>query len=147
VGESMITFRGALLLLWFLPSLPIAFVRPFYGILMWMIFAFINPQWYTWGSGYLLPWSQLVAIATLAGTLIFTDFWRRMASRENLMLLILWCWFTVTSIVSSNTPLFAPNAEDTWFHWNFVSKILLMTVVTAAVVDSFAKLRTLVLLI
>jgi probable O-glycosylation ligase (exosortase A-associated) len=39
------------------------------------------------------------------------------------------------------------HAVDTWYRWGFVSKILLMTVVTIAVVESFAQLRILVVVI
>jgi probable O-glycosylation ligase (exosortase A-associated) len=39
------------------------------------------------------------------------------------------------------------HSADTWFRFNFVSKILLMTVVTIGVVDSFSRLRILVTVI
>ena len=39
------------------------------------------------------------------------------------------------------------HAADTWFRWQFVSKILLMTVATLAIVRSFVQLRILVIVI
>jgi len=39
------------------------------------------------------------------------------------------------------------HAGDTWYRWVFVSKVLLMVVVTMGMVDSFARLRMLVLTI
>lgn len=139
--------RGIILLAIFLPSLPICFFRPYYGIIVWMIIAFLNPQWYAWWAAYIIPWALAVAIPTLAGMFVFHRDWSGLRSRECLLLLILWIWFTITSIISTNTPLFVPHADDTWARWQFMSKVLLMTGATVAVVNSFQRLRTLIIVI
>jgi putative inorganic carbon (hco3(-)) transporter len=136
------------LLLFFIGSLPVCFVRPFYGILLWTIVAFLNPQSYIWGAASFFPWAEAVAIPTLAGFLLFCRGWpSRLSSREVYLMLVLWVWFTITSIISTHTPLFMHHASDTWYRWLFVSKVLLMVAVTIASVDSFARLRILVLTI
>jgi len=136
------------LLIFFIASLPICFVRPFYGILMWMIVAFLNPQSYIWGPASFFPWGEAVAIPTLAGFLFFSRGWMgRLISREVLLIVVLWVWFTITSVISTNTPFFMHHAADTWARWIFVSKVLLMVLVTVAMVDSMARLRILVLTI
>jgi probable O-glycosylation ligase (exosortase A-associated) len=137
--------RGIILVVFFLGSIPVCFFRPFYGVLLWIILAFVNPEWYAWGAGSWLPWAMLVAIPTLLGALVFLRGWHRLVSREVLILVALWTWFTITSLVSTHTPLFADHASDTWYRWGFVSKILLMTVVIVYVVDSFSRLRTFLL--
>jgi putative inorganic carbon (HCO3(-)) transporter len=139
--------RDVVVLGFFLTSLPICFVRPFYGILLWTIVAFVNPQHLTWGFASTFPLAQAVAIPTLAGFLIFNRGWRRLASREFILLAILWIWFTVTSYVSVNSPLFVHHAADTWYRWAFVSKILLMTTVTICLIDNFKRLRIFLLVI
>jgi probable O-glycosylation ligase (exosortase A-associated) len=139
--------RETLLIAFFVLSIPACFLRPFYGILLWMIVAFLNPQWYVWSQSD-FPWAVVVAIPTIAGCLLFSPGWkRRVASREFFLILALWIWFTITSVLSSNTAMFAHHAADTWFRWQFVSKILLMAVVTMGLVDSFARLRVLVIVI
>jgi len=142
-----VPFRDVLLLLVFVVSLPVCFVRPFYGIILWTIVAFLNPQSYIWGA-VTFPWAMAVAIPTLAGMLIFSRGWmERLMSRELLMLGTLWVWFTITTVVSTNTTLFSHHASDTWLRWIFVSKILLMTAGTAAIVDSLFKFRVLMITI
>jgi probable O-glycosylation ligase (exosortase A-associated) len=140
-----VPLRGILLLVFFCISLPVCFIRPFYGILLWSVVAFLNPQSFIWSARYSFPWALAVAIPTLAGVLLFSRGWTRLASREFYLLVTLWIWFTVTSVVSAHTPFFAHHAQDTLDRWQFVSKVLLMTVVTMAIVDSFARLRIFVL--
>jgi probable O-glycosylation ligase (exosortase A-associated) len=79
------------------------------------------------------------------GSLIFVRGWGRLATKECFLLLLLWAWFTITSVVSANTSLFAHHTNETWHRWQFVSKILVMTFATIAIVDRFQKLRILVI--
>jgi putative inorganic carbon (HCO3(-)) transporter len=142
-----VSLRGIILLLWFLPSIPICFVRPFYGVVVWTIVAFTSLQWYTWGAANLIPWALVVAVPTILGFAVFGRGIGHIASRESTLLLLLWIWFGVTTVVSINTPAFHENYEDALYHITLVSKILLMTFVTIGIVDSFARLRSLVIVI
>jgi len=138
--------RGIVLLAFFLLSLPVCFVRPFYGVLLWAVVAFLNPQSYTWSAADSFPWALAVAVPTLLGFLCFCRDWtRRLTSREVYLIVALWIWFTITTLTSTHTILFLHHAQDTWLRWEFVSKVLLMTIVTIAIVDSFERLRTLVI--
>ena len=137
--------RGLILVTFFVLSLPICFVRPFYGIVMWIIVAFLNPQSYTWSAADAVPWAVAVAVPTIAGAIFFSRGWSVLSARGNILLCLLWLWFTLTTVVSTNTPLFLHHAADTWYRWNFVSKILLMTVLTVVIVDSFERLRVFVI--
>lgn len=140
--------RGVILVTVFLASLPVCFIRPFYGIAVWAVIAFLNPQWYAWDAARLMPWALGVAIPTLAGFLLFCRGWmQRIAAREVILMVVMWLWFTITSFAAGQNPLFVHHIQDTWKLWGTVSKILLMTIVTVAVVDSFARLRTLVMVI
>jgi probable O-glycosylation ligase (exosortase A-associated) len=140
--------RGLLLTALLAPSLPLCFFRPFYGILLWTAMGILNPQDFAWGYGASFPWSAGIAIATVGGLLVFSRGWNgRLLSRECLLLILLWGWFTVTSLISTQTPMFLHHADETWTRWIFVSKILLMTVAAIAVVESFQQLRVLVAVI
>jgi putative inorganic carbon (HCO3(-)) transporter len=141
-----VSIRGIILLVLLIPSIPLSFVRPFYGILAWTVIAFLNPQQFTWDAGA-APWALLIAIPTVCGFAIFNRDWSRLASRESVLMLALWIWFTFTTIVSVHTPLFEHHAADTWIRWQYVSKVLLMTLIIIGMVDSLARLRTLVLVI
>lgn len=139
--------RDVVVLGFFLPSLPVCFFRPFYGILLWTIVAFVNPQHLAYGYASTFPLAEAVAIPTLAGFLMFNRGWWRLASREVVLMAILWVWFTITSLVSVHTPLFADHAADTWYRWKFVSKILLMTAGSICLIDSFKRLRIFALVV
>ena len=137
--------RGIFLLVFIVGSLPVCFARPFYGIVLWTIVAFLNPQEFTWAS-WMFPWAEAVAAATIAGFFLFNSGWtRRLASPHVALLAVLWIWFTITSIVSTHTSMLMHHSFDTWFRFGFVSKILLMTVIAIGVVDSFARLRVLIM--
>jgi putative inorganic carbon (HCO3(-)) transporter len=137
-----LTIRVILLLVVFLPSLPLCFLFPFYGIVLWTIFAFVSPQWYTF-AGDLLPWSLAVAIPTILGFAVFGRGWSRLVRRDSFLLVLLWIWFAFTTIICVNTPFFAYHVADAKSRFWFVSKILLMTFLMLGVVNSFARLRTL----
>jgi len=142
-----VPIKGVLLFALLLGSLPVCFVRPFYGILVWTVIAFMNPQssLFYWSAALAFPWALAVAIPTIAGTVIFSRGWSNLASPKVFLIFLLWIWFTITSVASVNTNLFMHHAADTWMQWQFVSKVLLMTGVTIAVVNSFERLRIFVL--
>ena len=127
-------------------SLPICFIRPVFGILVWTVLGFLNPQAFSWGIAREFPLAQAVAVATLAGFLLSGQF-KRLFCAEVCLLCVLWLWFTVTTLNSVDTPELAEKAADAWFRWGFVSKILLMAVVSVAIINSRARLRWLLLTI
>jgi probable O-glycosylation ligase (exosortase A-associated) len=137
--------RDILVLGFFACSLPVCFFRPFYGVLMWAVVAFLNPHRFAWQTAQNFPIALMVAIPTLLGFIAFSNDWRSLRTREFALLVALAIWFTITTLASVNTPMFMHHAADTWERWNFVSKVLLMTGVTIAVVNNFSRLRILVL--
>jgi len=143
-----VPIRGVLMFVFFLASLPMCFFRPFYGVLLWAVVSYLNPQatLLYWSAAASFPWALAVAIPTLCGLPLFSNRWsRRLGSREVLLMVVLWVWFTITSLISTHNPIFFHHAQDTWDRWLFVSKILLMTLATVAIVDTFARLRLLVI--
>jgi probable O-glycosylation ligase (exosortase A-associated) len=143
-----VSLRGLVLFLYLAGTLPVCFFRPFYGIVVWTVLAFANPHQMVWGIAATIPWSNYVAILTIAGLLIFQRNWlQRFASFHVLLIALLWLWFVFTSIASVNTPSLAHHADETLFRLNFVSKVLVMAVLTIAIVDGFRQLRILVLTI
>lgn len=139
--------RSILLLVSLLPMIPLCFFRPFFGVIMWTIISFANPQSYAWGAQYDFQSGMLVAIPTLAGFALFSRGWQRLASREVVLLLILWGWFVITSMAAANTPLFQPHIVQTWDRLIFVSKIFVMTLASIGIIDSFERLRNLIIVI
>lgn len=120
-------------------TLPVCFARPFFGIAMWTIVALLNPHRFGWGPAF--PAAEAVGIATLAGFVIFFPGMRRFFYRDVWLLILLWIWFTITSLHNTRMPEFMDFAGDTWFEWRLVSKVLLMALVTVAVVNTWERFR------
>lgn len=139
--------RDVFLLMFFVGSLPICFFKPFYGIILWTIIGFLNPQSFLWGFGANVPWALVVAIPTLIGFFLFEPSVKGLKSREVTMILILWGWFVITSAISVSTPALMHHSDDTWFRLTFVSKILLMTLVMIPITRSFERLRILIMVV
>ena len=142
----MYSIRDMMLLGAVAVSLPFCFLRPVYGVIVWTILGFLNPQAFTWGAARYTPLAQAVAIPTLAG-FIFSGRYKNLFCGEMGLLGILWLWFTITTVNSVYDPELAEKAADAWFRWGFVSKILVMTVVSVAIINSRARLRWLLLAI
>jgi probable O-glycosylation ligase (exosortase A-associated) len=128
-------------------TLPFCFFRPFFGVLMWYIVGFLNPHRFAFGIAYDFPVAQLVGIPTLAGFLLFHRNWKNLFCLQVFALFVLWVWFTFTTFHNSAMPMFQHFAADTIYRWQFVTKILVMTLVTVAVVDTWERLRILLLTI
>jgi len=142
----MLGIRDIIVLTVILGSLPFCFAFPFYGILVWTVLSFLNPEKFAWVANQ-LPVSMAVAIPTLAGFVLFSRGTSRLFRRDVFMLAVLWLWFTATTLNSVHDAMFAEKAASAWYYWNMVSKILMMTAVTIGIVDTWDRLRWLVLVI
>ena len=142
--------KGVLLFIALICSVPLCFVSPFYGIIAWQVIAFLNPQssLFYWPPVAAFPWAEAIAIPTIIGLFLFSRRWlHRLSSRECVLLLLLWTWFAITSVISTRSSAFAHHADMTWYRLGFVSKILLMTFVIVAVVNNFERLRIMIIAI
>ncbi len=128
-------------------SIPPCFFSPFWGISMWIVVGMLNPHEFMWKMAFEFPWALLVALPTLIGFAIFTRKWTRLASSQTVLIVVLWLWFTFTTIHNSSMPEFSGFAADTWRRWGLVSKVMLMAVMMTAIVDSWARFRTLILVV
>src|SRR4051794_21984566 len=122
--------RDILFLCSFCAVLPFCFFRPFFGMLVWTVVSTLNPQSFTWSLTYKFTWAQAVAIPTLAGFVIFHPSWNRFFSRDLGIVVLLWLWFTFTTMNNTTQAIFSHFAGDTWYRWEQVSKIMLMAVIT-----------------
>jgi putative inorganic carbon (HCO3(-)) transporter len=137
--------RDVLVLAIILGSVPICFIRPFFGAMMWVWVAYFNPHRFAYGMAYNFPVSTVIAIPTLLGLLFFRKVNRGIFVRETVVLLGFWAWITITYINATQVPLFADHLADAHFQLIRVSKVLLMTVVLILVVTSRKRLDTLFL--
>jgi putative inorganic carbon (hco3(-)) transporter len=130
-----------------LASLPPCFFSPFWGIVMWIVVGTVNPHSFMWQMGYAFPWALAVAVLTLVGFAVFTPGWKRLVSTQTVWIAVFWLWCTFTTLHNTVMPEFTHFAADTWQRWDFVSKVLLMAVAMTGIVDSWARFRTLILVV
>jgi probable O-glycosylation ligase (exosortase A-associated) len=139
--------RALVLAAFFLGSVPFCFFRPFYGIALWVIVAFVNPHAYIWGATT-IPWALLVIVPTTIGTILYVrQGWGGLRERESLLLIALGVWFAITTVVSINTPMFMHHSEDTVVRLSLVTKILIGALVTIPIVNTLEKLRIFMIVI
>jgi probable O-glycosylation ligase (exosortase A-associated) len=120
--------------------LPLCFFRTWIGLLLWAWLAFMNPHQLTWGFANTLPLSQWVGTATLGGLVFSGDRKPFVWTRETILLLALWAWFTVTTM----TALYPAEATG---KLERVSKILLMTFLLIPFFQDRRRLRVLLLVV
>jgi probable O-glycosylation ligase (exosortase A-associated) len=121
--------------------IPTALLRPFGGFLTWTWISYFNPHEFTWGFTRELPVGLLVAIPTLVG-LLFTRKRKLPAlTRETVLVLMLWCWFLLTTLNVYLSPIFVQHLSDTLHQCWLVSKILLMLFVSLVLVTDSRRLR------
>jgi probable O-glycosylation ligase (exosortase A-associated) len=131
------SFRDLVLNLIVFAALPVAFARPWIGVLVWSWLGLMNPHRLTWGFSYTMPFALMVAVATLAG-LVFTKDRRPLPrTRELYLLIALWALFVLST-------LGALYPDDAWVQLDKVSKILLMTFVGLMLLQDEHKLRGLI---
>ena len=119
-------------------SLPVALFRPFYGALLWSWAAYFRPHDLAWGvQDYRL--SFLIAIATSIGfffaLLMGRERITNLFCREVLLILMM---LAILAIVC-DCALY--NQEDAWEKFHDYWKIFLMTLLTASLITSGARLR------
>ena len=110
--------------------LPFCFFRPWIGVLLWTWISYMSPHRMSYGFAFDFPFALIISVVTLAGLLVSKDRGRIPITIETVLLAILWVVFFLSTFLSA----FYPDAA--WAQLNKVSKILLMTFVTAMLINS-----------
>jgi len=111
------------------------FFSSFLGILVWTIISLLNPHSFAWQvtSNFrgLRRWHP-----NDSGAFSFfrREVVKRILTMEVGLMLVLWAWFTFTTIHNTSQSEFITFRSDTWYRWRFVSKIMLMSVMMIAIV-------------
>ena len=117
---------------------PIAFVRPWIGVLGWYWIGFMNPHRLTWDFAYTLPFAAAVGLATLAGALFARDRRSIPMTPEMVLTIVLLAYFAFTTLFA-----WAPN--QAWAQLVKVAKIIVMTLVATMFIYGRERIRWLLL--
>ena len=115
----------------------IALIRPFTGLLSFIVFSIVNPHSMAWSFAQTFPGVLPIALATIVGYLISSEPKHLPRQREVYLLLGLWLMFCV-----STSTAFYPNEAFTVL--TYVSKILLMVFLSLTMVTTKPRLLQLV---
>jgi probable O-glycosylation ligase (exosortase A-associated) len=131
--------RGIAFFLMFLASLPLIFVSPFYGVLIWYVFSLGNFHTLTWGVLDNLYYAYVIAALTCISWIISPKDKKQLPLTPLVVLTLLFSlWMTLTSCFA-----LAP-AWDVWDRWVLVHKILFMGLVGYALTTSRERVDQLV---
>jgi probable O-glycosylation ligase (exosortase A-associated) len=115
-------------------SLPICFVRPYIGILVWTWVGLMNPHRLCWGVATTFPVAMLVGGATLLGFVISSEPKHLPRNAGMYALVGVWLCLSASTAVALH---FGPAFEA----WDQRTKILLMLMVTIMLVHTRERLR------
>jgi probable O-glycosylation ligase (exosortase A-associated) len=131
--------RGVVFFLVFTASLPLIFVSPFNGVLIWYVFSLGNFHTLVYGVFSDLYYAYIIAILTGVSWLFsHTDKKRLPLTPPVILTLIFSLWMTITSIFA-----LAPEA-DVWAKWTFVQKVLFMALVGYALTTTRERVTQLI---
>jgi probable O-glycosylation ligase (exosortase A-associated) len=112
--------------------------QPYIGVLTWSWLAYMNPHRLAWATT--IPYSMLVAIATLLALMISKEPKRIPWTRETILLLVLIAWMFMTTVFSLYPWL-------AWEQWDKVWRIMLMTYVTMMLINNEQRIKLLMFVI
>lgn len=129
--------RDLIVFLIFLWGLPYCFTRPFFGLLMFSWLGYMRPQDLCWGPARGQRFSLYVALAMFVGWVLFEHrpFTRHFPARKWLFLLGLWLTLSLWL-----NPIFHSSQIDKWID---ILKVFAISLFTVGLVDSKARLDTL----
>jgi len=122
-------------------TLPVCFVRPWVGILVFAWIGFMNPHRLLDGFAHEMPYAKMVAGTTLAGLLFTRQRYALPRTREVYLIVALWVTFVCSTVFAALQP------QSAWEKLTEISKILLMTGVTMVLFQDRRKLTILLLVI
>lgn len=132
--------RDIIVVLMFLVSLPICLTNPVRGVLIFALFAYLNPHRLAWGFATEVPVAFGIAIATLIGYVYYNGDKRLPKTLEVYLIILFWLLTTI------GYP-FALNPEGHMQEWTQFSKILLMILVTICLIKTREHLRLLYMVV
>jgi len=120
--------------------LPLVFVQPQVGVLLFYWISLMNPHRLVWGSSYSFQYALIVALTTMAAWIFSRERKAIPLTTSTILLGLLWLWMSLTTLAA-----LSPAAA--YIKWELTSKIVLMTFVTIPIMQSRVRLHALVWII
>lgn len=119
---------------------PVCFLRPWVGFLIWTWIGMMSPHWLVFGFARDIHWAMIVGGATLAGLLITRDKKSPLWNTQLVLMAVLLAYFTFTTLFA-----WAPDAA--WEKWILVMKVIVMAILATMVIYGKDRIRWLLIVI
>ncbi len=118
-----------------------AFISPFYGVCVYLWFAYMRPQEWIWGAQWFIAMrpSLCLAIAVIIGALAHGEKIFR-PNKMSLLILLFWIWFVITY---SN----AINHSTAYFWFDYFTKLIILGFVLNGMITTKKRLLTAMMVI
>jgi probable O-glycosylation ligase (exosortase A-associated) len=130
--------RDAVLLIAMLALLPMAFFKPFVGVLLWCWISFMNPHRLVYGFAGNLPWAALVFMATVAGCVLSVEARKPVFNAVTALLIAFLLCITMTTAMAIASP------DAAWAKYSQVSKVVLGLLLTSFLLTDRWRIHALV---
>lgn len=125
--------RDILLTLIIAGSLPVMFVRPFFGLLMWCWVSYMLPHRLTYGFAQDKPWAMIVGLTFLISYLLSKEPKKLPITAVSVSLIVFVLWMNITHFAH-------PGGTFEFGQYSKVMKIQLITFVVMAIITSRDRL-------
>lgn len=127
--------RDLALLAIVLASIPYILKRPYWGLIMWVVFSLMNPHRLTYGFAFGLPFAMVIAVLTLS-SLAFNSkrLYRFPVNGSTVSMILLVLWINVSPLLSQHTAM-------EYVLWDRAIKIMIMVLITFWVVGKREELH------
>ncbi|MFO1190152.1 MAG: putative O-glycosylation ligase, exosortase A system-associated [Alphaproteobacteria bacterium] len=132
--------RDALVTIFLFGWVPLILIRPWTGALAWAVISYFNPHRLTWGFAYHVPWGMVLGIPTLLAWLFSKEKKTFPLTTVSVILIVYTVWVCITT-------LFALEPDLAVEKWSKAMKIIGMTFLTMAVINSRDRLNWLIWII
>ncbi|WP_372620662.1 putative O-glycosylation ligase, exosortase A system-associated [Falsiroseomonas sp.] len=130
--------RSLVFLAFYSALLPLAFVQPFVGALVWCWIAFMNPHREVWGFATSLPYATVVFAVTVVACVLAREPKKLAANGVTIGLIVFGALITLTSLTTSGDP------SETWRLWERTMKTILGALLVASLLTTRERIHALV---
>jgi probable O-glycosylation ligase (exosortase A-associated) len=130
--------RDAVFLIAMLALLPMAFFKPFVGVLLWSWISFMNPHRLVYGFAGSIPWAALVFMVTVAGCVLSVEARKPVFNAVTALLIAFLLCITMTTAMAMAPP------DAAWAKYSQVSKVVLGLLLTSFLLTDRWRIHALV---
>src|SRR5215831_14127709 len=122
-------------------SVPIGLLRPYLGFLAYCWVSYMYPHMLAWSFAQNFPGAKLTAITAITSTLFNREgSLSPLGKRESIAMLLFWAMITISTALAVY-----PSAA--WLRWQDVSKLIVMGLLAAVLLNSQQRIKYFLLLV